>query len=219
MKKLVLFFLPVLMLSSCVELIDDLTINRDGSGSLKLTINLSSSKLKINSYLALDSLNGKRVPKLNEITDKIDFYADKIKSKEGIKNVSVSKNTDDFIFKVNIDFSDIEQLEQALKEVINEENSSWVNFEFDWVKWENNTLTRNNIKIPEEQLRKLKAEEIEDLKKGTYTSITRFQDPIEKYSNELSKISANKLNIMIKTSAYGLAENTQLLKNVIKAGQ
>ena len=201
MKKLVLFFLPVLMLSSCVELIDDLTINRDGSGSLRLTINLSSSKLKINSYLALDSLNGKRVPKLNEITDKIDFYADKIKSKEGIKNVSVSKNTDDFIFKVNIDFSDIEQLEQALKEVINEENSSWVNFEFDWVKWENNTLTRNNIKIPEEQLRKLKAEEIEDLKKGTYTSITRFQDPIEKYSNELSKISANKLNIMIKTSA------------------
>lgn len=216
MRKFVLFVFPLFLLSSCIDLIDDLTINKDGSGILKITINVSKSKLKVNSLLALDSLNGQRVPKIGEISEKIDFYADKIREKDGIKNVTISKNLDDFIFKFNIDFSNIEKLELALKEVLNEENSSWVNFEFDWIKWENNTLTRNNLKIPASQLRRLKAEDVEALKNGSYVSITRFQDPIIEFSNDLSKLSTDQRALMIKTSAYGLAENTQLLKNTIK---
>ena len=216
MRKFVLFVFPLFLLSSCIDLIDDLTINKDGSGILKITINISKSKLKVNSLLALDSLNGQRIPKIGEISEKIDFYAEKIREKEGITSVVVTKNTDDFIFKFNIDFASIEKLEQALKEVLNEENSSWVNFDFDWVKWENNTLTRNNIQIPTSQLRRLKAEDIEALKNGSYVSITRFQDPIIEFSNDLSKLSTDQRALMIKTSAYGLAENTQLLKNTIK---
>ncbi len=216
MRKFVLFVFPLFLLSSCIDLIDDLTINKDGSGILKITINVSKSKLKVNSLLALDSLNGQRVPKIGEISEKIDFYADKIREKDGIKNVTISKNLDDFIFKFNIDFSNIEKLELALKEVLNEENSSWVNFEFDWIKWENNTLTRNNLKIPASQLRRLKAEDVEALKNGSYVSITRFQEPIIEFSNDMSKLSTDQRALMIKTSAYGLAENTQLLKNTIK---
>ncbi len=216
MKKFFLLILPFFLLSSCIDLIDDLTINRDGSGVLKLSVNLSKSKLKVNSVLALDSLNGQRVPKLNEITDKIDFYADKIRHKEGIKTVSVSKNIEDFIFKFTIEFSNIEELELALKEILNEENNAWANFDFDWIKWEGNTLVRNNIKIPASQLNRLKVEDIENLKTGSYVSITRFQDPIIEYTNELAKLSADQRALMIKTSAFNLAENTQVLKNTIK---
>lgn len=216
MKKYFFLIFPLFLLSSCIDLIDDLTINKDGSGVLKLSINLSKSKLKVNSILALDSLNGQRVPKLNEITEKIDFYAGKIEQKEGIKNVSVSKNTDDYIFKFTIEFSDIEQLELALKEILNEENSSWVNFDFDWIKWEDNTLTRNNLRIPSSQLSRLKAEDIENLKTGSYVSITRFQSPILEFTNDRSKISADQHALMLRTSAFNLAENTQILKNSIK---
>jgi hypothetical protein len=50
-------------LTSCIELIDDITINSDGSGKLKYSINLSSSKTECNSLILLDSLNGYKVPK------------------------------------------------------------------------------------------------------------------------------------------------------------
>lgn len=215
-RQFLVLFLPLLLFSSCIDLIDDLSINEDGSGVLKLSVNISKSKLKVNSLLALDSLNGKRVPKIGEISSKIDFYADQVREKEGVKNVQVSKNLDEYIFKFTIEFSNVEKLEQALKEVLNEENSAWVNFDFDWIKWDDNILTRNNIQIPKNQLQRLKAEDIEALKTGTYVSITRFQTPIVEFSNNLSKLSGDQKALMIKTSAYGLAENTQVLKNTIK---
>jgi hypothetical protein len=54
------FFLSALILfsfTSCIEIIDDVTVKNDGSGSMKYTINLSASKVKINTILALDSLD------------------------------------------------------------------------------------------------------------------------------------------------------------------
>lgn len=216
MKRFIWLIFPLFMLSSCIDIIDDLTINNDGTGKLKLSINLSKSKLEVNSLLALDSLHGQRVPKLSEITGQIPIYVDKIKSKPGIKSVTTEQDTVNFILKLTIEFSNIEELEVALKEVVKEENTQWVNFDFDWVKWGNNTLTRNNIKIPEEQLRKLKYEDIQKLKQGTYTSITRFQEPIVEYTHKAATLSANKQSLMIRTSAYLLAEDAQALKNQIK---
>ena len=48
-KGLLLLFVSTLtLLTSCVEIIDDLTLNLDGSGKLRYNLNLSSSKVKIN---------------------------------------------------------------------------------------------------------------------------------------------------------------------------
>ena len=62
MRLFLFLFLFLASLSSFIEILDDITFNADGSGELNYTINLSSSKLKINSILALDTLNGKKVP-------------------------------------------------------------------------------------------------------------------------------------------------------------
>lgn len=213
--RFLLLIAPLLMLTSCIDIVDDLMVNRDGSGTLKVSVNLSKSKVKVNSVLALDSLYGYKVPKMAEISDKINFYAEKLRKEKGIENVEVEQNTTDFIFKFTIQFSNVEQLEKALKKVVNEENTSWVDFNFDWVTWDGSKLTRNNIRIPEEQLKKLKTDEKEALNQGTYVSITRFQDPISEWTNEKSKLSGNQLSLMIRTSAYSMAENTQSLQNTI----
>ena len=73
MKVLVSFiaFFILITLSSCIEIIDDISFNEDGSGTFKYNINLSSSKVKINSALALDSIDGKKVPSRLEIEAKI----------------------------------------------------------------------------------------------------------------------------------------------------
>ena len=46
MKYLLLFFLFGLV-ASCIEISDDLTLNNDGSGTLRYKINLSASKVKV----------------------------------------------------------------------------------------------------------------------------------------------------------------------------
>ena len=85
--RILLVVCSAVLLSSCVEIIDDLSLNEDGSGTFKYNVNLSSSKVKINSILALDSLNGKRVPSISEISDRINEVTELLKTKEGISNV------------------------------------------------------------------------------------------------------------------------------------
>ena len=73
LKPMRIFFLGLisLFITSCVDIFDDITIHADGSGTYKYTINMSASKVKINSILALDSLDDHRVPKIPEIKEKI----------------------------------------------------------------------------------------------------------------------------------------------------
>ena len=83
-KFLIILVLPLLSLTSCIEIFDDLTIHNDGSGTFKYNVNLSSSKLKINSILALDSLNGVKVPSIEEIKSEIARVKSKFEIKPGI---------------------------------------------------------------------------------------------------------------------------------------
>ena len=92
-----LFILIVFFLSSCIELIDDLTIHNDGSGTFKYIMNLSSSKIKVNSILALDSIDGKKVPSMAEIKTKLMSFAANLKTQPGISNVSMQINDFDLI--------------------------------------------------------------------------------------------------------------------------
>ena len=85
--RVLILALSALSVTGCIEIIDDLTLNMDGTGSFKYNINLSSSKVKINSILALDSLDGKRVPSIGEIKQKIDRLDEQLKSESGISNV------------------------------------------------------------------------------------------------------------------------------------
>ena len=214
-----IFGLVILLftLGSCVEIIDDISIKSDGSGTFKYTINLSSSKVKINSLLALDSLDGKKVPSIYDIQEKIAYYKAKIEKKEGLSNIKVDANFTDFILKVQCDFQNIQALQKAIKEIIVEENKEWENSGIDhnWLVWDGMKLTRSIPPLPEKANNKIKQEDAEALKKGSYISITRFDRPVEKFENTQAQLSANKMAVMIKTNPYSLSQNTELLENTI----
>lgn len=204
-------------LGSCVEIIDDLSVKSDGSGTFKYTVNLSSSKVKINSLLALDSLDGKKVPSISEIREKIDHYKNRLEKKEGLSNIKVDANFTDFILKFQCDFNDIQDLQKAVREIVAEDNKDWDVKESDqhWLTWDGSKLTRSIPPLPEKASNRIKKEDAESLKKGNYISITRFDRPIEKFENPLGQLSANKLAVMIKTNPYSLSQNTELLENTI----
>jgi len=213
----VLSLLVVLFLSqSCVDIFDDITVHSDGSGTYKYTINLSSNKVKVNSILALDSVNGRRVPKLPEIKEKIALYQKKLEEKEGISNVKVDANYEDFVFKFSCDFNSVSNLEEAIKEIIKEEskdkNSALLSES--WLSWDGKQLVRS---IPNIQgsIQKFTGDDMEDLRNGQYIAVSRFDEQVIKTDNPQAQISPSKMAVMIKTTAYAVATNPSLLRNTI----
>jgi hypothetical protein len=217
MRSLLLLSTVMLFLSSCIEIIDDVQVNNDGSGTFKYTINLSASKVKINSILALDSLEGQKVPSRTEITDRIASISKKLSTKSGISNVSIDANMTDYIFKLHCDFSSISALQNALKEIVKEESKEQQMKELDhnWMVWDGTKLVRSIPDITVEQTKKLKSEDIELLKQGNYTSITRFERQVDRFENDNAVLSKNKMAVMIKTNPYLLSQNYNLLENTI----
>ena len=210
--------LLILLLSftSCVDIFDDLTIHADGSGTYKYTINLSSNKVKVNSILALDSVNGKRVPKLPEIKEKIELYRKKLAEKEGITNVKVEANYDDFVFKFSCDFASVNDLQEAIKEIIKEESKDKNNalLTENWLSWDGKQLVRSvpDIQAP---IQKLSGDDQEALKTGKYHVVTRFDNEVIKVENTQAQISPSKTAVMIKSTPYTVSTNPASLKNTI----
>ena len=209
--------LLLLTLTSCIEIIDDITINNDGSGTLKYTINLSASKVKINSILALDSLEGQRVPSKDEILNRMESVSKKLAAKPGISNVDIETDMTNFVFKIKCDFSSINALQTAVKDIIREESNdkSVKELEHSWLSWDGNKLVRSIPDVTLERIKNLKREDAELLQQGNYTSITRFERPVDRFENLNAKLAGNKLAVMIKTNPYLLTQNYNLLENTI----
>lgn len=202
-------------MTSCVEIIDELTFKNDGSGTFKYTVNLSASKVKVNSILALDSLDGKKIPSIQEIKEKINKYKDLIAQKEGISNVKVETDFTNFILKIQCDFSSIFALQKAVKEIVVDESKNKKEIESFWLTWEGNKLIRSVPSITGDLTSRLKKEDIEGLKKGNYVTITRFERTVEKCDNIASQINPKRTAVMMKMSPYALIQNLHLLENTI----
>ena len=218
MKNNLLFlFILIFSLSSCIEILDDLTIHADGSGTFRYNINLSSNKIKVNSILSLDSLDGQKVPKIEDIKEKVQQFIKTLDAQNGISNVKIEENYTDFVLKFSCDFTNVLLLQEGIKTTISsmtkEKNTSDINQI--WITWDGNKLTRTIPTIAFNKLRKLNQNDVELLKMGSYTCISRFDKPVEKIVNPLAELSKNKLAVMIKTDAYRLKENPDILENVI----
>lgn len=214
--KFLVFGLLFLSISSCVDIFDEIVLHNDGSGTYKYTVNLSASKVKINSILALDSIDGRRIPKIPEIKEKIALYTQKLEAKEGISNVKVEANYVDFIFKLSCDFTNVNALQSAIRDIVKEESKDKSDplFSETWLTWDGKQLVRSipNFQAP---VNKLKPEDQEALKKGKYIAVSRFDKDVSKCDNPQAVVSASKKAVKLETSTHAVSANPALLKNTI----
>lgn len=201
------------ILSSCIEIIDDISINDDGSGTFKYSINLSQSKVKVNSYLALDSINGEKVMKLPDVKSKVLIFKNNLKLQPGISNVVISENYEDYIIKIQCDFDNLSNLQKGIQKSISltlggEETN------YEWISFNNNVFFRSVPDLTNQISEKLKLD-YSKLNEGSYTSITRFKKLVGKYENYSSIISKNGNSVMLKTTPKNIIENIHILDNKI----
>lgn len=217
MKNFIVFIFLCFTLSSCIEILDDVTFNPDGSGEFKYTINLSSSKLKINSILALDSLDGKKVPSKLELQEKVSDLIGVLNCQEGIREVSVEENYDNYILKVSLHFDNVESLLAAFKETMEEVGNTAVEdtSNYNWVSWDGLTLIRQIPDLSSFKFRLVKKEDQELMRSGMYTSISRFDSPVNQIENPSAILSKNNKAVMLRSSLFDVFGNPSIMDNTI----
>tara|TARA_B100000768_G_C11187560_1_gene335782 strand:- start:184 stop:858 length:675 start_codon:yes stop_codon:yes gene_type:complete len=217
MRNFILFIFLCFTLSSCIEILDDITFNPDGSGEFKYTINLSSSKLKINSILALDSLDGKKVPSKLEIQEKVSDLIGVLNCQEGIKGVTLEDNYDNYIFKVSLHFDNVESLLNAFKETMKASGNAAEEYvsNDNWVSWDGVTLIRQIPDLSSFKFRLVKNEDQELMRNGMYTSISRFDSTVEKIENPSAILAKNNKAVMLRSSLFDVFGNPSIMNNTI----
>jgi hypothetical protein len=211
----IFLFIPLIFIfSSCFELIEDTTFHEDGSGIYKVTLNMSSSQTRLNSVMAMDSIDGKKVPSEEELQLEIDSFVTALNEQNGIQNAKASLSTEEWILKFSCAFDDL----SALKNGLNNATSKWqkkdqkigdyfeVNFD------SSGYMRKLNTQISDKW--KSKATEDEDynkLKEGKCVFIQRFPKPISTTSKENVNIAKNRLACMLMLSPHEIIQNPEKL--------
>ncbi|WP_430909164.1 hypothetical protein [Maribacter sp. 2-571] len=224
LKKTLLYSLLAiysLCCTSCFDILEEINIKNDGTGSMLVTFNMSKSKTKLASIMMLDSINGHKVPSEDEINLFLKDVTDYLEKTEGIGNIKKTKDFDNYIFTVSCDFKDVEQINGIFKDMIIEQNKkggthfSTKNFAFN-----SSEKTFHRYFTYDDSIKKsfnhLKSEDQKVFQDASLTAIYRFENPVTSISNTKAKVSPNKKAVMLKVGAMDFIMGKQSLANKIQ---
>lgn len=224
MKKSFKFFVLLLSLTlftSCFEVLEEISLNADGSGKMLVTFNLSKSKSKIASIMLLDSINGYKVPSKNDISAALTEAKNHLKTIDGISNIKTTSDFDNYIFTISCDFTSTANLDSVFKDLIRKHNKkSKTNFNTSNFSFNTNTSSFKRSFSYDESIKrnfyKLNSEDRKIFEDANYTSIYRFEKDVEKVSNANAKVSPNKKAVFLKVDLMSLILGEKNITNTIQ---
>lgn len=218
MKRI--FFLLLIctsfILQGCFDVIEQLSILKNGNGDFELIVNLSRSKTQINSMMKMKTMNGHRVPSKPEIEDAAHNLKNKLESVPGISLVKMELDFKNFIGKLTFHFLEIGQINTAMQKIGENVKDQQQGFkEVFGYNPSAHIFSRINKFAIADGYRKMSIADREIFANSTYTTIYRFEDEVISANNPDCKIAANKRAVMIKSSALDLIKGRKTINNQI----
>lgn len=213
----VLMFITLCSLSSCFDIVEEINMKTNGSGSIIGTLNMSKSRTKVSSLMKLDKIDGFNIPSQAEIRKEMATVVQILKNTKGISNVDYKLDFTNYIASVSCDFQNVNALNlytETLAKHFKTKLNTYSNYSYNS---STKTFIRNYKHNPEaiKEFNKLKPENQKSFDQAFYTSIYRFQNPVSKQDNSLGKISGNKQAVMIKVPIPTLVSGQAKLGNTI----
>ena len=209
-------FSCILMLQSCFEIVEQVFIKEDGSGTFELVLNMSKSKTKINSIMKMKKVNGHDVPDKEEIAKKVNDLEKTIQHTSGISNVKTSLDFDNYIATLSCSFNKVSNLNAAVKNIGNKEktNNPALEKSYDYDAAGKLFSRLNKFSLKDEYYKMSNADR-EIFATANYTSIFRFVTDVTAASNKESKVAGNKKAVMLKLNALDVITGKKSIENKI----
>jgi len=221
MKQLLLSGLlacMTLFLSSCFEIIEEISLRPDGSGDMTITVNLSQSKTKVASVMMMDSVNGYKVPSRQTIQREINEAVGNLKKMPGISNVKGSTDFTNYIGMIRFSFKDAASINNVTKTLLESQKIRSTSISTYSYNKASATFSREYryYATARAEYNKLKKEDKEVFRTATYTSIWHFPKTILKQTNPLAKQSKSGMATMQRCSIMDLINGTVSVSNQVQ---
>lgn len=215
MKSLYFVFFLLVLFSGCFDLVEEVTVHSNGSGSFLFEANGSQSKTKLKTLLALDSLDGFKVPSIESLNQDMDKAKAILLASDGISNFTDKRNFEEYIFSMRFDFRDVSSLNHALTHLFKTFNRSKIPAPENTFQYHSNVFERKNEYQGKPDLTKLPRKELDMLEGASFTSIYRFDKLIQNYNNPDAKLSKNGKVVFLKLSIPDLIKGNKTISNTI----
>ena len=216
--KISFFLITILFsLSSCFQFIEEITLNATGSGTMKLTLNMSQSKAKLASIMLLDSVNNRKVPSQKDIQNYMAESVDFLKKAGGITNVKKSSDFTNYILSLSFDFTDVSKINGLSKKMMAKQKTQVPLYSYTYNK-STQVFSRNyqpSTKLKTE-FNRLPAKDKTIFNTATFVSIQRFSKNIVSNQNQTVKVSGSGKAAMQQVKAMDLINGKANLKNTIQ---
>lgn len=214
---LLVLFISTFTLTSCFDIVEDVNLKSNGSGSIKATVNLSKSKTKVASLMKLDKVEGMKIPSQLEIQNEVNAVVRLLRQTPGISNVKHSLDFNNFIGTLSCDFTNVSALNSFTKTLsthFKAKVSSYSSYSYDS---KTKVFARSYTYSDEAKkgLTKLKPESQKSFSDAYFTSIYRFQDDVLKQDSKTGKIADNKKAVMMRVGVLDLVNGNVNLSNKI----
>ena len=203
--------------TGCFEILEEVDLNDDGSGRVKITANLSESSTNLSNYMKMGEVDGFKVPSKSKIEQDLAKLQKALAAAEGISNVQSSSNFEDFIFEVSADFEDVQLLNKAINSVADAMNPT----PFEIVKLDNFDYTTRvfrryfNYPVSLIEFDQLTTMQRYMLESSRIVSIYRFERPIRTFTNDAAQVSPNKRAIKMEQTISSILKGDQTIANSV----
>ncbi len=216
-RNAIAVFASLFLLSSCFQVVEEVTLKNDGTGEMQLTVNFSQSKSKLASIMLMDSLNGHKIPSEKNIQEFMTETVDYLKKSKGISNVKKTLDLKNYIATVNFSFKDLSDINGLTRKLLEKEKGKApVNsYVFEKATGQVKRVYQYSPAMKKEY-DKLKPKDRELFKTAGFTSIFRFDKAIASSTNKTAKVSPSGKAVMINSTALGLIFGSANISNTIQ---
>ena len=213
-KYLLLFASFPLFLSGCFDFVEEIHLNEDGTGNVKYKLNISKSKTKLGSIMLMDSIKGFAVPDEDDLHKKLVSLKSHLTEQQGLRNVQLKENWDDFIFEIRFDFDSVAAINDGFESAMSKDKHA-KSFFFAPFDASENRFKRNYIHQDYSALNGWNNNFIEVFENSNFIAVYRFDKIVESQSNSNYLRSKNGKAVMFKASFLDLIKKRSTLLNTI----
>lgn len=211
MKKIFLFILPVLLLSGCIEIVEEININPDKSGTVVLKMDMGT----LGGFAMNMGENYMQGTLLEQMKNLPETAAALLKNVDGLSNIKPVTNSNG-LYTVSFDFKNEKDLNNALYKLLNVKKPF---FAPNYIRIKKHKIVKKNYAPALRFFLKKYKEEIKDasvFKLISYKTVFNLPAEIKKFSNNKSTLTTDKKSLEFECTIEDLLTTNVNIGNKIR---